>query len=46
MRFRVRELYDNDAAQQKINQTKSFEDLLDDQIDQRNVHYEDIQKRK
>lgn len=46
IRFRVRELYDNDAAQLKINQTKSFEDLLDDQIDQRNVHHEDIQKQK
>ena len=46
MRFRVRELYDNDSAQLKIHQTKAFEDLLDDQIGQRNVHHEDILKRK
>ncbi len=46
MRFRVRELYDNDAAQLKINQTKPFQDLLDDQIDQRNVHHEDMKKKK
>lgn len=45
MRFRVRELYTNDSAQLKIKQTKSFEDLLDDQIGQRNVHHEDIQKK-
>lgn len=42
MRFRVRELYTNDAAQLKVERNKSFEDLLDDQIGQRNVHHEDI----
>lgn len=41
----MRELYDNDAAQLKIKQTKSFEELLDDQIGQRNVHHEDIQRK-
>ena len=35
-------MYDNDAAQLKVSQTKSYEDLLDDQIKQRNTHYEDI----
>ena len=46
MRFRVRELFDKDMAQTKIHQTKGFEDMLDDQIDQRNVHHEDMQKTK
>jgi hypothetical protein len=46
VRFRVRELFDKDLAQTKIQQTKAFEDMLDDQIGQRNVHHEDIQKTK
>ncbi len=42
----MRELFDKDMAQTKIHQTKGFEDMLDDQIDQRNVHHEDMQKTK
>lgn len=39
-------MYDNDGAQLKMNQSKSFEDLLDDQIGQRNVHHEDMKARR